>query len=217
MKAAARVRKRWYVKAELHYNLSFTTASLRPELARIVAEYFLRLRDWATTKAELRADNALQCRSANAKRNVEREMRTRVQLLTDAQLRILAAAPADDRSAMAWLAMCKRSGFVMDFAVEVLCPKLAAHDPELRRSDYEAFFEGKCPTHPELVALTVESRAKIRQSLLRMLVEAGLLIKGKPIGKLQRPVLSPQVVRAIEADSPSWFAGLLVPAEQQAE
>lgn len=197
------------------YVMSFTTASLRPELARIIAEYFLRSRDWATAKREVRADNALQCRSANSQKNVERELRERVQLLTGPQLQLLAQGHADDRAAMAWLAMCKRSGFVFDFAVEVLAPKLATRDFDLRFSDFEVFFDQKCAAHPELLKLTPGSRSKIRQVLQRMLQEAGMLIKGKPYGKLRRPVLSPQVVRVIEADSPRWLAGLLVPAAAQ--
>lgn len=195
------------------YHMSFTTASLRPDLARIIAEYFLRSRDWAIAKREVRADNALQCRSANAQRNVERELRERVQLLTAAQLHLLAEGHADDRAAMAWLAMCKRSGFVCDFAVEVLGPKLSVRDVELRLSDFEVFFDQKCPTHPELLSLTPNSRSKIRQVLHRMLQEAGILVQGKPTGRLQRPALSPQVVRAIEAESQHWLAALLVPAD----
>lgn len=197
------------------YVMSFTTASLRPELARIIAEYFLRSRDWATAKREVRADNALQCRSANSQKNVERELRERVQLLTGPQLQLLAEGHADDRAAMAWLAMCKRSGFVFDFAVEVLAPKLATRDAELRFSDFEVFFDQKCAAHPELLKLTPASRSKIRQVLQRMLQEAGMLVKGKPYSKLQRPVLSAQVVRVIEVDSPRWLAGLLVPAAEQ--
>lgn len=198
----------------LPYHLSFTTASLRPELASTVAEYFLRTRDWSAAKRAIRADNALQCHSANAQRNVERELRQRVQLLTDAQLRILATAAADDRAAMAWLAMCKRSGLVCDFAVEVLRAKLALGEPELRPSDFESFYDLKALTHPELLGVTAGTRAKLRQVLMRMLQEAGILTKGKPLGRLQRPFLSGAVVRAVETDDPFWLTALLAPAAE---
>ncbi len=197
-----------------HYHLSFTGASLRPELSRIVAEYFLRHRDWAVTKRELLADNALQSRSKNSRRVVEREIRQRAQMLTAAQLQLLADATTDDRTAIAWLGVAKRYTFVFDFVTDVLLPKFAAHDLVVRPSDYETFVERKKVSHPELSALTPATAGKIRQVLFKMLVEAGLLRKGAALGTIQRPVLSPQVARAIEADSPHWLTAFLVPEDE---
>ena len=43
------------------YNLSFIAASLRPELARIVAESYLATGDWNLAKERILSSNALQC------------------------------------------------------------------------------------------------------------------------------------------------------------
>src|ERR1035438_5627963 len=45
------------------YNLSFTAASLRPELARVVAEAYLAVGDWELAKERILDSNALQCRT----------------------------------------------------------------------------------------------------------------------------------------------------------
>lgn len=192
------------------YHLSFTAASLRPELARIVAECFLKLGDWALVKDRILATNALQCRNTSSAVRMERELRQRIETLTNDQMVLLAQATAEDRTAMAWLATCKHVHFAFEFAAEVLRDKLVAHDPILRPSDYESYIEYKCLSHPELVRLKPTSKNKIRQVLLRMLVEAGLLAKG-PVLSIQRPALSPAVVHAITADSPHWLAAFLVP------
>lgn len=192
------------------YNLSFTAASLRPELARIVAECFLKVGDWDQAKAQVLATNALQCRSASSTVRLERELQQRLQTLTHEQLSLLAKATAEDHTAMAWLAICKRSPFVFEFATEVLRDKLAAHDAILRPSDYESYVEHKSLPHPELARLTPSSKRKIRQVLLRMLAEAGLLVSTRH-GAIQRPVLSPAVMRAVTADDRHWLAGFLVP------
>ena len=192
------------------YSLSFTAASLRPELARIVAECFLKVGDWERVKAQILSTNALQCRSASSTVRLERELQQRLQTLTHDQLSLLAKATAEDRTAMAWLAICKRSPFVCEFAAEVLRDKLAAHDAVLRPSDYESYVEHKSLPHPELARLTPSSKRKIRQVLLRMLAEAGLLVSTRH-GAIQRPVLSPAVIRAVTADDRRWLAGFLVP------
>jgi len=195
----------------LSYNLSFTAASLRTELARIVAECYLTAGDWVLAKNRILSSNALQCRSAGSGIRLERELRQRLEMLTREQLILVAQATAEDRAAIAWLAACKHIQFAFEFAAEVLRDKLAAHDPVLRHSDYEAYLENKILSHTELAQLATSSRNKIRQVLLRMLNEAGLLEPGTALGTIRRPVLSAEVVGVIIADSPHWLAGFLVP------
>lgn len=193
------------------YNLSFTAASLRPELARIVAEYYLETGDWAATKERVLSSNALQSRSASSAVRLESEFRQRLANLTRDQMTLLAHSTADDRAAIAWLAALKHIQFVFDFAAEVMRDKLAAHDPVLRHSDYETYVENRSASHPELARLTASSKNKIRQVLMRMLGEAGLLEPGSALGAIRRPLLSPAVLQAVTADSPRWLSGFLVP------
>lgn len=167
--------------------------------------------DWAMTKERVLSSNALQYRSASSAVRVEGELRRRLGTLTPDQIALLAQSTAEDRAAMSWLAAIKHISFVFEFAVEVLREKFLAHDPVLRHSDYETFVENKSAFHPELARLTNSSKNKIRQILLRMLAEAGLLNEGASLGAIQRPVLSPAVRQAINSDSPRWLAGFLVP------
>ena len=193
------------------YNLSFIAASLRPDLMRIVADAYLEAGDWVRAKDQILSSNALQCRSAKSAIRFERELRVRLQTLTHDQLLLAAKATTEDRTAMAWLAACKHIPFAFDFAADVLREKLATHDLVLRPSDYEGYLENKSLSHPELTRLAVSSKYKVRQILLRMLTEAGLLVPGAAWGTLQRPALSPEVVRVITSDNPHWLAAFLFP------
>lgn len=200
--------------ADSTYSLSFTAASLRPELARIIAEDFLETGDWELTKKRVLASNALQARSRNSAVRLERELRQRLQVLTPEQLALLAHSDSEDRAAMAWLAMVKHNAFVFAFAAELLRHKLATHEPVLHRSDYESFFEDKAIGHPELAGLAETTRAKLRSVLLRMLTEVGMLAKRPALGTIQRPPLSFRAKQAIIADSADWLAGFLLTAAE---
>jgi hypothetical protein len=197
------------------YNFSFTAASLRPELARIVAECYREAGNWAAAREQILATNALQARRARSAARLESELRQRLTELTEEQLTLLTSAPAEDRAALAWLAAMKRSRFHFDYAAEVLRDMLAVHEPLLRPSDYERFTEAKSAAHPELARLSNSSRAKVREVLLHMLREAGLLggraRRGGALGTIMRPVLSPAVLHSIREDDPHWLAGFLVP------
>lgn len=193
------------------YHLGFTAVALRPELARIVAEAYLASGDWKVARASVLSSNALQLKTPAGAQRAERELRQRLQTLTQRQLQILAESSADDRAAMAWLAVMKFSAFPFEFATEVLREKLASHDETLRPSDYEGFIEERTAGHPELAELAEATRTKIRTMLRRILLEAGLLTAGPLLGQVQRPVLSPDAVQAISSDDPRWLAGFLVP------
>jgi len=193
------------------YNLSFTAASLRPDLARVIAENVIRLGDWERAKQDSLATNALQARTRSTGVRIERELRQRLQALSQDQLALLVTGSADERVAISWLAMLKYNTFVFEFASELLRDKLVARDITLRHSDYETFISAKAPAHPELLELKESSRIKIRNVLLRMLTEVGILVEGDSLGVIERPSPSPAVLRAIRADNPGLLAGFLFP------
>jgi hypothetical protein len=192
------------------YNLSFTGASLRPDLARIVAEQYREVGDWEAAKQRIRETNALQCRTKLSLKTLETELRLRLSTLTQKQMELLVRGTAEERTAMAWLAALKRIRYAFDFTTEVLRGKLEAQDPVLRPSDYEAFVASKVAAHPELLELADSSRAKIRQVLYGMLKEAGLIGGGRSERPIHRPVLTPTTIEAVAEDDPTWMAGFLV-------
>ena len=195
-------------------NLSFTAASLRPELARIVADYYLSSGDWETAKRQVLAANALQCRSPASGVRLERELRQRLQRLTEEQIALLARSTLDDRALLAWLAAVKQSSFLFDFAAEALRSKLDLHDSILRSSDCDRFFEEKGSSHPELATLKESSLTKIRRVMLLMLREVGILHDGEDLGRIRRPVVPPVIAKAVRADHPRWLAAFLVPENE---
>jgi hypothetical protein len=193
------------------YSLSFTAASLRPELARVVAETYLECGDWQEMRRRVLAGNALQSRTPSSGIRMEREMRQRMQTLSHYQIQILATGSADSRRAIAWLSVLKLNGLVFAFASGTLRGNIEAHDPVLRPSNYEEFLETESLEHPELVDLTASTKAKIRQVLIKMLSEAGILGQDRKDFSLQRALLPPDVLSAIVADDRRWLAGFLVP------
>ncbi|WP_186696559.1 BrxA family protein [Cyanobium sp. NS01] len=202
------------------YCLSFTAASLRPELAAVIAGIHKEQGDWKRTKAAVLERNALQARSASTAKRLESELRQRLQTLTPAQLELLATGSSDDRTAMAWLAALKRIQLAFDVVQNVLAEKLAGMDPVLRRSDMVAFYEMQERIHPELAKVSPTSEQKIRSTLLHMLRDAGLLAgkagKGSSLGTVQRALLNPEALQRVSEDDPLWLKGFLVEAPNRA-
>lgn len=196
------------------YNFSFIAASLRPELARIVAGIYLDCRDWNLTKKRVLDENAFQVTAKSSAARLEIEIRHRLQTLTRRQIEILATAPSDSRVAIAWLSVLKKHAFIFDFTSEVLRAKLENLDAVLRPSDYENFFHSKSVSHPELSALKPVTQSKIQSIVITMLREVGILGENLKEFSISRPVLPTEVLDSILDDSPSWLAGFVVPDDE---
>lgn len=203
-----------FTGASVKYSLSFRACSLRPDLARIVAECYLEEKDWSRATERILATNALQTRSKGTAVRQEQEMRLRLSTLTDRQLEILAVSPSEDRAAMTWLAACKRIAFVRDFTVEVLREKTEVQDHWLSPHEYEEFIAAKSVGHPELSTMSETTANKVRQVTLRMATEAGILEGNNKQFQILRPVLSPEVNKAIKSDDKRWFAVFLMPQSE---
>ena len=200
--------------AASRYCLSFTAAGLRPELAAVIAGIHLQAGDWKRTKAAVLERNALQTRSVSTGKRLESELRQRLQLLSQAQLELLARGSSEERLAMAWLGVLKRIAITLELTRELLMDKLSSLDPVLRRSDMASFYDGCERQHPELAALSPSSQQKIRSALLKMLRDAGLLAgkagKGGWLGTVQRPSLSAQAQQLVLEDDPALLGGFLL-------
>lgn len=195
------------------YNLSFTAASLRPDLCRVVAVAYVETCSWEKAKKMVMDGNLLQYDSIGSAKRMEQEIRSRLMTLNKEQLAYLAQASIDEATSLAWLAACKRILFVHDFAVDVLREKLEHQDNALRHSDYERYLTLKRGEHPELNKLTDLSKSKTRQVMYKMLAEAGITDAGlgneDPI--LHRPPLSYAVTELIVSDDRKWLRAFLIP------
>jgi hypothetical protein len=195
-------------------SFSFTAASLRPELAALVAERALALGDWQAVKKDVLTTNALQCRSSASAVRLEREMRQRLHCLTAEQIAMLARADSEERALLAWLATVKKYRLLFELSSGLLRSKLEVHDPVLRSSDYSNFLEHQTLQLTGAQTLTGSSLSKIRNVALLMLREAGLLQTGADLGIITRPVISRNLEQAIRADHPGWLSTLLVPEKE---
>lgn len=176
------------------YRLSFTTGGLFLQEAPLIAERYLALRDWATTRDVVRSDNLLQVRTASAALRISKELVSRLEQLDVPELEELLEASLRDRGYLLWAAACRRYAFIRDFAIEVLREHHLILRRQLSFSDYDAFYNAKALWHTELDELASSTQHKLRQNLFRMLREADLISDQQHI---QPAMLSPRVAQLL--------------------
>jgi hypothetical protein len=122
----------------------------------------------------------------------------RLQVLDFNMLQYLLEKPSETAKIINLYAIMKSNRLVMEFVSEVVGEKYAANNLTLDKKDMNEFFLEKREQSEEVARWQDNTIKKLKQVLLRMLTEAGIL-DDRDGCTLHRPVLDPEVIRYIEA------------------
>lgn len=172
------------IMADLKYNMSFTAGGLFLLESIPVAETYLQLQNWDKAKEILLAENTIQSKTNASLIRFNREVVSRLQLLTDDQIKLLVEGSATERKLILWVAVCRKHKFINDFAIEVVREKFLQLNYKITYKDFDIFFNQKAEWHDELDKLTDSTRGKIRQVLFRMMREADILLPNDEINRI---------------------------------
>ena len=186
--------------ATQRYALSFTSGSLLTQEALIAAPIYLRERDWTTTRARLKDENLLQTRAARSNTRMLSALIPRLQVLSDAEIQIVADGTSTERGHLMWAAACRQYDLIGEFAEEVLRDRFLTLAGKVTYEEFDSFYRSKAIWHDELDAITDTSRKKARQVVFKMMVDAGLLTKQ---GLIEPTSLSIRVADCLRHRTPS--------------
>lgn len=184
------------------YDLGFTGSTLRLDRLLVVARAMLAGDDRDLT------DELGNGKMATGRRMLI-ELKKRLGTLTLDQLSLLVHGDLRSQKQLALLAVCKAYPFIRDFILEVVREKALVFDMQLTDGEYLTFARRKTDLHPELEYVTPITLNKMRQVVIKVLAQSGLVdnVRSKVI---QQQVLAPDLVRCIRADSPDWLKLYLV-------
>ncbi len=182
------------------YALSFTSGALLMREALIAGPIYLREHDWAKVRELIEEDNLLQSRTRSSGFRLAREVAQRLSVLSDNEIELLIDATTSERGYLMWAAACRRYDLIGEFAEEVLRERFVILASTLDYKDFDSFIRGKALWHEEVADLKDSTLRKLRSTVFRMLVEAGLLSDD---GRILQVVLSTRVAEALSARTPS--------------
>ena len=186
--------------ATQRYALSFTSGSLLTQEALIAVPIYLRERDWATTRARIKDENLLQARVERSNTRMLGALIPRLQVLTDAELQIIADGTSTERGHLMWAAACRRYDLISEFAEEVLRERFLTLAGKVTYEEFDSFYRSKAIWHDELDAITDTSYRKVRQVVFKMMVDASLLTRQ---GLIEPTSLSARVASCLSHRTPS--------------
>ena len=195
--------------SELKYILSFTAASLRlNEMVKVVkAAQEDNISDLSLVKENGIVFNSVKKRTSDRE---FREIRKRLEKLTDEQKDILINGDLISQKQIAFLAVCKHYAFIRDFTIEVIRDKVLVFDYQIHESDYNGFINGREDIHPELETFSESTLKKAKQVMFRILEQAGII--NNTVEKIIQPqILQAKVIKSILVDDPQWLKVFFMP------
>lgn len=191
------------MQRESKYILSFTAASLRLNEMVKVAKAAC---DNNTTNLRSVQESGIVFSSVKTRTSDRefREVRKRLEKLTDGQISIFINGDLIAQKQIAFLAVCKHYAFIRDFTIEVIRDKVLMFDFQLQESDYNSFINGKLLLRPELEEFSESTLKKARQVMYRIFEQAGIINNAAEKNILPQ-ILQQDVINVIAKEDPAWL------------
>ena len=100
----------------------------------------------------------------------------------------------------------KTDKLVRDFIVEVYKDKLLMRKEYIEKFDIDNWYEEKCILSKTLKERTESTAAKLKQVIMKILQDSGLVIKEKNRFKIVRPLLKEKFISMLDKDGNIEYA-----------
>jgi hypothetical protein len=153
------------------YRFSFTAASLM----QLDLVYYAKMMVLdGLTLDQLKPEMMNRDRAKTSTREFA-ELFLRIKTLSSRELNLLVEGNSDDQKLLCLIAFGRAYQFFRDFMDEVVQEKVTLFDFKITDRDYNSFLSRKSIDHEELEQLAETTKAKIKQVILKVLHQAGLI------------------------------------------
>lgn len=147
--------------------------------------------------------------------NIERATRIynycikRLNLIDDDLKDILIYGDTSDAKIIALISTMKMEKILFDFVYEVYREKIMLGDYEITEKDMKVFLDYKATQSDEIAEWSESTNAKISQTMLKMLVEAGIVIQDVRKRTIERPLLSSRLEKYLQSNMNAYYKAIM--------
>lgn len=176
---------------------------------RALASFLVTGEDIDLLRKRNLAENLIMHKKLSSLQRVTSPIFRRLSIISPITMQILANGDVDLAKLILLVAISKTDRLVRDFITDVYADKLAVKATKIEKSDIERYFESVYEQEPYLRDRTEQTKAKLKQQLMKILAEAGLVKKQGANFIITRPNLSNKLANQLVADGDSEFINIL--------
>lgn len=176
---------------------------------RILAGFLVSGEEMITLRKRNLTENLIMHKRMGSLRRVTSPIFRRLSVISPAAMQILADGDLDSAKIILLVSIAKTDRLVRDFLINIYSDKLDMKLSKIDKSDIERYFESVYEEEPYLRDRTEQTKAKLKQQLMKIMVESGLADKQSSDFLVTRPNFSNKLANQLVADGESEYIKIL--------
>lgn len=173
---------------------------------KIIAEYLLKGFSAEELKKKNIQENLIKHKTIGSITRVNSPIFRRLNVMTDEMLKEFVESDIDNSKYILLYSIMKTDRLVRDFIIEVYKDKLLMRKEYIEKFDIDNWYEEKCILSNSLKEKSDKTSAKLKQVIMRILAESGLVIKEKMRFKIIRPLLRESYINILDRNNDIEYA-----------
>ena len=186
------------------------TAGLTGEIflfneSRILAGFLVEGENPELLQARNLNENLIMYKKESSLKRVSPSIFRRLNTMSPEALRIFTGTDLSASRISLIIAIAKTDRLMRDFLLTVYADKLAVKASKIEKSDIERYFEAVYAEEPLLRDKADVTKMKLKQQLMKNMVEAGLVKKQSDSFLITRPTISSKLANQLTADGDTQY------------
>jgi len=192
-------------QSALEYRASLTGEPFLFNETRLLASYLFSGEKIDTLKQKNLSENLIMHKKHASLKRVNSPIFKRLSTLSTLSVNMLANGDFESARIVLLIAVAKTDRIVRDFIFDVYADKVAMRVRKIYNSDVERYFDYIYSVEPYLQSRTDLTKAKLKQQLMKIVTEAGLVKKQGQSFLVTRPIITNKLANLLIADGDSEF------------
>jgi len=154
-------------------------------------------------------ENLIMHKKTGSLKRVSSPIFRRLSAMTPTTQQVFAEGDIESAKLILLVAIAKTDRLVRDFLSNVYADKLAVKSNKIDKSDIERYFESVYMEEPLLRDRTEQTMSKLKQQLMKIVSEAGLVKKQGDIFLVTQPNITNKLANQLVADGDSEYIKVL--------
>jgi hypothetical protein len=186
------------------------TAGLTGEIflfneSRVLASFLAQGEDPNELRARNVAENLIMYKKESSLKRVSAPIFRRLATMSPEALKIFVSADLESSRILLLIAIAKTDRLMRDFLLTTYADKITMKASKIEKADIERYFESVYAEEPLLRDKSDVTKMKLKQQLMKNMVEAGLVKKQADGFAITRPNITTRLANQLTADGDSEY------------
>lgn len=173
---------------------------------KIIARYLLEGANEEELKKQNIEENLIKHKKISSVKRVNVPIFRRLKVMDKEMLQEFVCSDIETSKYILLYAIMKTDKLVRDFIIEVYKDKLYMRKEYIEKFDIDNWYDEKCLLSKILQERTESTSAKLKQVIMKILQDSGLVIKEKHRYKIIRPLLKEKFITMLEKNGDIEYA-----------